>query len=100
MYLGSNIPETSRRPCISSLKTDACVEMGNSGVGGQASAGDVPPQCAEMHAAYEQCFNHWYKGFQGGKWSSADKCTDEFEDYRECYVEAMQERIKQIKERR
>ena len=74
--------------------------MGNSGSGGQASAGDVPPQCAEEHAAYEKCFNHWYKGFQGGKWSSADKCTDEFEDYRECYVEAMQERVKRIQERR
>ena len=70
--------------------------MGNSQSSGPVSAtsgmGAGPPQCAEMKAAYDKCFDKWYKTFQGGKWSSADVCEDEFDDFKECYVGAMQNR--------
>ena len=72
--------------------------MGNGNSGGAGPAlpgGDGPPECAELRAAYDKCFDHWYRKFQGGKWSSAEVCTDEFEDYRECYVECMQKRIRE-----
>ena len=46
-----------------------------------------------MKAAYDKCFDKWYKSFQGGKWSSADVCEDEFDDFKECYVGAMQNRV-------
>ena len=58
-----------------------------------SAMGAGPPECAEMKAAYDKCFDHWYKTFQGGKWSSADVCEDEFDDFKECYVGAMQKRI-------
>ncbi|SPQ94231.1 Mitochondrial distribution and morphology protein 35 [Plasmodiophora brassicae] len=56
-------------------------------------------RCKDVKDVYDECFSKWYKGeFLRG--NLQEGCIDEFKQYRECYMGALRDKVKEIKNQR
>ncbi|KDP34064.1 hypothetical protein JCGZ_07635 [Jatropha curcas] len=57
-----------------------------------SSSSSSTSPCAQLRAAYHNCFNRWYsESFVKGQWSK-EECVSEWEKYRACLSDHLEDK--------
>ncbi|MQL98512.1 hypothetical protein Taro_031226 [Colocasia esculenta] len=57
-----------------------------------AKARSYASPCAQLRAAYHDCFNRWYsEKFSKGQWDK-EECVEEWEKYRACLAQHLEDK--------